>query len=180
MEGVFLLLVFVFYIAIRLLFWLAPDVRQKDRKHIKPALDLIAHRAYQPAIPLLTDYLRQKPKSIETLLARAKCYYELDEPLLALADCTRATNLDNHLPTAYMLKGKSFLAMDHLEEALAEFEKAVWYDRENPEPITFRGLVWRRMGKEHRAQADLALAASMGDENAHYYLRKTEHLGIWK
>jgi len=180
MEGVLLLLIFAFYMAIRLLFWLTPDERKKDRKRLKTEQNLVAARQYDQAVVLLSRFLSNKPKSIEALLTRAKCYYELEEPLLALADCCKATNLDNHLPQAYLIKGKAFFMMGHLEEALTEFDKAAWYDRESAEPITWRGLVWRRLGNHRKADADLHVASRMGDENATFYLRKTEHTGIWK
>lgn len=179
MEGVFLLLVFFFYMVIRLLFWLRPDERARDRKRLALPLDLISQRRFADALPPIEAHLKAHPRSLEGLLARARCHLELDEPLLALADCTKAVNDENHLPQAYLIKGKAFLAMDHLEEALLEFDKAVWYDRGNPEPVCWRGLVRRRMGSHHAAEADLMLAARMGDENATFYLRQLQGSGTW-
>lgn len=179
MEGVFLLLVFFFYMAIRLLFWLRPDERARDRKRLAQPLDLISQRRFTEALPDIQAHLKAHPRSIEGLIARARCNLELDEPLLALADCAKAINYENHVPQAYFIKGKAFLALDHLDEALVEFDKAAWYDRDNPEPICWRGIVRRRMGNHHAAEADLMLAARMGDENATFYLRQHQHSGTW-
>jgi Flp pilus assembly protein TadD len=180
MEGVFLLLVFAFYLALRLLFWLLPDQRRKDRAALQSTLQLLAMRNYAEALPVLNTFLAHKPTSVEGLLARAKCYLETEEYLLALADCARATNKENHLPQAYLMKGKALLELDQLHEAFTEFDKAAWYDRANPEPYTWRGLTHRRMGHDAQADADFMLAASLGDENAMFYLRKPAHLGIWR
>ena len=178
MEGVFLLLVFFFYIAIRLLFWLRPDARRRDRRLLAAPLALVAQRRFAEALPAFDGFLKTHPRSVEGLLARARCHYEAGEDLLAIADCCRATNADSYLPQAYMIKGKAFYRMGHLDEALTEFNKAAWYDRESPEPLTWRGLTFRRMGRPTSATADLLTAQQMGDENAGYYLRQGEQLGM--
>jgi tetratricopeptide (TPR) repeat protein len=179
METVFLLLIFFFYILIRVAFWLRPQERARDRKALKEALAALAARDYPKALQLADVFLKQKPKSVEGLILRATCNYHLEEPILTIADVNRATNQDNDLPEGYLLKGKALYHMEHLDEALAEFDKAGWYSRDSPEPITWRGLVHRRMGQEAKARADFKVAAAMGDENATFYLWKTEHIGIW-
>ena len=179
MEGVFLLLVFAFYALLRLLFWLLPNERRRDRVRLKPVFSLLKERRFEEALPPLNTYLVQHPTSVEAMVARAQCHTNMGEPILALADCTQATHRENHLPLAYLLKGRALFELDELELALAEFNKAAWYDRESPEPITWRGLVYRRLGQDAKAEADFVLAATMGDENAEFYLRKPQHMGIW-
>lgn len=180
MEGVFLILVLFFYLLVRMLFWLRPDERRKDRKRLAPVLELLACRQFAEALPLLDAHLAQHPRSVEGLLARARCHFEEKEFLLCVADNCKAINQDSHLPQAYLLKGKAFFAMGHLDEALVEFDRAAWYDRENPEPYTWRGLVHRQMGQEGKAYADLQTALRMGDENASFYLRTAAYSGSWR
>jgi len=180
MEGVLLLLILVFYLGLRLMFWFLPNQRRKDRRALRPTLALIALRDYEQAIAILTAYLAKKPNSVEALVLRAKCWVAEHEYIWALADCSKATNIDNHLPEAYLLKGRALLEIGNLEDAYLEFDKAAWYDKSNPAPITWRGLASRRLGHDARADADFVLAATMGDENAAFYLRKPAHMGIWQ
>jgi tetratricopeptide (TPR) repeat protein len=178
MEGIFLLLVFFFYILLRLAFGMRKDVMERDRIRHAEGLAMMRRREFDLALAYFTDALELFPRSVVLLEARGRCQFELKEYLHALADCSRAISLEAHLPESYLIKGKSLLKMDNAEEALIEFDKAVWHGRQNSEPLCWRGIAYERLGQIERAETDFLAAKKMGDENAAFYLHKRDGIKL--
>ena len=179
MEGILLLLVIIFYVFLRIAFSFRPNPIKKDKRKFAIGLQMLHNREYTEAILFFDDALAQAPKSVIALLARAQCHLHTHEYVFALADAVRATTQDDHLPEAYMIKGKALYKMGNFAHALVEFNKAAWYDRDNAEPICWRGLTHHRLGQPQLATAALHQAKAMGDENAAFYLLQQDNIPSW-
>ncbi|MCP4462343.1 MAG: tetratricopeptide repeat protein [Planctomycetaceae bacterium] len=59
---------------------------------------------------------------------RGSCYQKLQQYLYAIADLTRSDELLGNLPETYVLRGNAYLKSGQLEEASADFEKALKID----------------------------------------------------
>ena len=180
MEGIFLLLVLAFYVLLRMVFSFKVDPLKRDSKRFAHGLLLVQMRQYEEALTFFDRAIHQYPTSALARACRSRCHLELGEPILALADGAKATELDPYLKMVYLTKGRALFQLKEWEMALVEFEKATWYDRENAEAQTWLGLTCIEAGLPAKAVGCFQKAVKMGDENAAYYLRKRHDVAIWK
>lgn len=77
------------------------------------------------------------PQNQEALLARARARLEVPEPLgspeLAIDDLSQVIQQNPERPEAYVLLGKAYLALNDLEKAKANFQRALELAPEDPE-----------------------------------------------
>jgi tetratricopeptide (TPR) repeat protein len=179
MEGILLLLIFFFYILIRLAFGFKKDPVEKDRKRYAHGMHLLNARRYDEAYTYFNRVLDAQPNSALALYARAKCHLEMGEPLLAVADASKSAGIEPYLSGVYLVKGRGFFKMGLYNDALLELDKAVWFDRTNGQVYLWRGLTWNRLGEEGKGYNDFLEARRLGEENAAFYLRKKGSIEIW-
>jgi tetratricopeptide (TPR) repeat protein len=79
----------------------------------------------------------------------------------ALADFTRAIELDPEDAGAIVSRGETYRAMERYDEALADFTRAIELDPEDAGAIASRGETYRLMGRYDEALADLARAIEL-------------------
>lgn len=179
MEGILLLVIFFFYILIRLAFGFKKDPVDKDRKRYAQGMRLLNARRYDEAFAYFDRVLKSQPNSALALYARGKCYLEMGEPLMAVADASKAAGIEPYLSGVYLVKGRGFFKMGLYHDALLELDKAVWFDRNNGQVYLWRGLTWNRLGEDAKGYADFLEARRLGEENAAFYLKKQGSLEIW-
>jgi tetratricopeptide (TPR) repeat protein len=92
----------------------------------------------------------------------------------ALADLTRAIELDPGLAWAIAGRGDTYRIMRRYEEALADFTRAIELDPGLAWAIADRGNTCRVMGRYEEALADLSRAIELDTENAWPVTRRGE------
>ncbi len=91
---------------------------------------------------------------VEAHVNRARLLVALDQPEKAVADYGKAIELDPNNADRYRDRGMVFLKLLRFDEALADFDRLTTLD-ENSDAWMYRAAVFRAMGDDDRAQAEL-------------------------
>lgn len=175
MEAVSLSLIFVAYIGIRLLLGHHKTQAMKDRVKYSKGVDLVYANQYKEALQYFEGVLQQNPDSGLAWTFKAECHLHIGDFYTTLACADKALNIDYNLRDCYIFKGKALFELAQYEDALTEFDKAVWYFREkHPEAYFFRGLCHYELAKYEKAEYDFKKAVKLGDEDANYQLLKMQ------
>lgn len=170
MEALLLIFVFAGYIGALFISGKHKDKNVSDRKRHAYAGSMIHEKRWYEVLPLLNHIIDQEPKCAVAYQWRATCHQHTSEPYLALADFQKANNIDPHLAQCYMSKGLILYQLGLFEQSLIEFEKAVWYMRDEPSAFRWRALAYLRLGQIDKALPDLRQATLLGDEHASFML----------
>ncbi len=173
MEIALLILLLIPYMAIHYLLTDHDTPADKDRKRFGRGLTMLHTRQYEEAYTFFNEAVKLYPKSAIAYAWRAKSQLALGNHYSAIYDLTQAISRDNTLAECYLDKGKAHLDINEPMEAFREFDKAVWYFRdENADAYRWRAVARIALGQVSHAQGDLRRAIALGDENAVLLLRR--------
>ncbi|GAB3996561.1 hypothetical protein GCM10028807_39450 [Spirosoma daeguense] len=173
MEVMLLSLLFGVYMTIRY-FWIDHDTSaEKDLKRFQKGVELIRQRKFDDAHTYFNEAVRQYPKSAIAYAYRGKCQLDQQNYYSAIYDLTEAISRDNTLADCYLDRGVALYHTDEFQQAFREFDKAVWYFRdEKPDAYRWRALARIRLRQLPQAENDLRRAVMLGDENSFNLLRQ--------
>lgn len=176
MEFLLFLFVFVFYIAARLLLGHHRNAKQIDTTKYKQGISWVEQKQYVKALHYFENILAENIHSGVAWAYRGRCHFELGNYYQALADCSKALDIDYSLRDCYLVKGKSLLALEEYQDAIWELDKAAWHFQENhAEIFRFRGLCYYKLEQYKKAQQDFNKAVLLQDEHANYFLLKMKN-----
>lgn len=171
MEIAVLSLLFILYLTIRYYVMDHDTPADKDRKSFRKGIDLVTDRNFGEAHRYFDDAIRQHPKSAIAYAYRGKCQLAQQNYFSAIYDLTQALNRDNTLADCYLDRGIAYYSTDEFTNAFREFDKAVWYFRdEKPDAYRWRALARIQVRQLPQAESDLRRAVSLGDENSFHLL----------
>ncbi len=170
MKTALLLVYSFFYIIFKVIIGVEDDPVTKDSKLMTEGQEYIRRKEFEKGLDYFTKMIQEHPKSALAWALRGKCNLALGNLYATIADCTKASTLENNLPDAYMDKGKAFTQLKEYKDAFREFDKAAWYYRDSAEAFRWRGLTHLELGNKEKAYLDLRKAVSLGDEDANYIL----------
>jgi tetratricopeptide (TPR) repeat protein len=142
---------------------------------------LIAARNYRQALPILTQVIKANPKAKEALVKRAAILAESKLLTPAIADMSRAIEVDPQDARLRNTRGYFHLSQQKLKEALQDFSDAIGLDMNYAEPHNNRGLVRIAMGDAKTAVKDFDEAVKIkakyldAHNNRGYALMKLEN-----
>lgn len=173
MEVFLLTLLFVAYLAIRYFVVDHETPAEKDMGRFKAGLLLVKDRDFETAFTYFDANVRQHPKSAIAYAYRGKCQLALGNYYSAIYDVTQAISLDNTLADCYLDRGMALHEVEQFTEAFREFDKAVWYFRdEQPDAYRWRAIARVKLNQVPQAESDLRRAVSLGDENSFHLLQQ--------
>ena len=89
--------------------------------------------------------------------------------------------MDPNLRIAYLSRGSAYMKLDKMDNAIADFNKAIEIDREYARAYHLRGLAYEKTGDHHNALQDLDKAIEINpDYGAAYNSRATLYSKIGK
>lgn len=176
MEVFLLLLLLAFYIALKVMLGGANDPIVKDRKKYAAGIGMVKAKDYEKGFLYFNAMISETPRSAMAWLYRGKCQQGLGNYYAAVADYTKAADLDYNVSEAYLEKAKLLQELEEYDQALEAAEKAAWHLRSNAEAYRVRGEILMHLGQNGKAIMDFRKAVSLGDENANFYLRKNFNL----
>ena len=109
---------------------------------------------------------------------RGNVYLNLDELDKAIADLTKAIELDPQLALAYRRRGTAFTAQVELDKAIADYSKAIELDPEDASTYITRGGVYLQQHEWDKAIADYNMAIELDPEDAFTYIRRGVTYGV--
>jgi len=171
MEVALLGVLFILYLTIRFYLVDHDTPVDKDRQRFKKGIDLLNRRAIDEAHRYFDEAVRQHPKSALAYACRGKCQLAQQNHFSAIYDLTQALNRDNTLADCYLDRGIAYHQTEQFTEAFREFDKAVWFFRdEKPDAYRWRALARIQLRQLPQAENDLRRAVTLGDENAFHIL----------
>ncbi len=173
MEVAALTLLYVAFLALRY-FWIDHETpAEKDQKRLAAGIRLATLRQYDDALAYFDQAVQQYPKSAVAWGYRGKCQLACANYYSAIYDLTQAISLDNTLAHCYLDRGIAYYRLAQPADAFREFDKAVWYFRdEQPDAYRWRAIARIPLRQLPQAENDLRRAVALGDENAFYLLRQ--------
>ncbi len=171
MEAVSIFSLLGIYIGIRLLLGHHKTQSMKDVEKYKEGVKLILADNYSEAHVYFGKIIQQDPQCGIAWGYRAEANYRLGNTYQCIADCNRALSIDYQLSDCYLFRGLALYDLKEYQDALTEFDLAVWHFREkHPETFRYRGLCYYALGKHKEAKYNFQRAQKLGDEEANYYL----------
>ena len=82
----------------------------------------------------------------------------------AIAEYSKAINLDPNYAKAYNNRGSAYSYLGDLRHAIVDYDKAIALDPEKPQPYANRGLAYSALGDPDQAIADLQRALSLASD----------------
>ena len=171
MEVAVLSLLFVLYLTVRYYLVDHDTPTDKDRKRFRRGIELVDSRAFEDAHQYFDDAVRQHPKSALAYAYRGKCQLAQQNYYSAIYDLTQALSRDNTLAECYLDRGVAFYSIEEYQNAFREFDKDVWYFRDQqPDAYRWRALARIQVRQLPQAENDLRRAVALGDENSFHLL----------
>lgn len=171
MEVTLLFFIFVFYIVIRIMLGHHKDRSYRDKIKYEKGIHLFQIKSYQEALEYFQKKILQEPDSAIAIAYRGRCHLAMGNYYHALADCTKALNMDYNIKECYLDRGKAHYALQNFEEALSELNKAIWHSANTyAEAYRYRGLIAYHKGEYQKAIYDFKKAVELRDEDANYFL----------
>jgi len=175
MEGLSVFLIFVVYIGIRLLLGHHKDQTFRDTQKFREGIELVERHQYEEAFQYFNEVLAENPKSGVAWAYRCICHYQFENYYQALADATKAINIDYKLRDAYFIRGLCLYELENFQGAAIEFGKTLWHYRDkHPESFRYRALCYYELQNFQKSREDLEKAVRLGDEDANYFLIKIQ------
>lgn len=171
MEICLIILLFIPYLVLKYFLTDHDTQADKDRVRFQEGIEYIRNNQFDEAFLFFDKAVKAYPKSAVAYACRGKCNLYEENYYSALYDLTQALSFDNTLADCYLDKGKALMALQEYREAFQEFDKAVWFFRnENADALRLRGLSRLRMQQYIQSERDLVRAYELGDEDSGYIL----------
>ena len=148
------------------------DPLGKDKKKFRAGIRFIEQKEFDKGFLYFNAMISENPRSGMAWFYRGRCQQGLGNLFAAVADFTKAGEIDYNIGESFLFKAKVLLELEEFSLALEASEKAVWHLRNNGEAYTTRGEILVKLGQAGKAVMDFRKAISLGDENAGYILRK--------
>jgi tetratricopeptide (TPR) repeat protein len=97
-----------------------------------------------------------------------------DSYALAIADYTKAIEIDPRSAKAFVARGQAYLNKNKLDEATQDFGSAIELDPADVVAVRYRGLAFFAAGQYDRALADLDKAVALSPDDIANYFRRGE------
>ena len=171
MEICLIVLLFIPYLFLKYYLTDHETKAEKDLARFTEGITLYHNKKFEDAFNYFDQQVKLYPKSAAAYAYRGKCNFQDENYYSALYDFSQALSFDNTLAECYIDKGKVHLALREFGDAFREFDKAVWFFRnENPEALRLRGLARLRMQQFVQSERDFVRALELGDEDSRVIL----------
>lgn len=167
MEICLVVLLFIPYLFLKYYLTDHDTKAEKDLVRFAEGIWLMSEHRFEEAFRYFDESVKANPKSAVAYAYRGKCNLHDENYFSAIYDISQALSFDNTLSDCYLDKGKAHYALQEFEEAFREFDKAVWFFRnQNPYALRMRGLARLRIDQFTQSERDLQRAAELGDEDS--------------
>lgn len=167
MEICLVVLLFIPYLFLKYYLTDHETMAEKDLVRFAEGIWLMSENRFEEAFRYFDESVKANPKSAVAYAYRGKCNLHVENYYSAIYDFQQALSFDNTLSYCYLDKGKAHYALQEFEKAFREFDKAVWFFRnESVDALRLRGLARLRLDQFAQSERDLRRAAELGDEDS--------------
>ncbi len=146
-------------------------VQQDIAAQIANASLLLVDKDYLGALQTMDDMVASYPDQALAYIGRGLMLDSLNKYDDAVADYTKAIELDPEESNGYINRANTYSKQDKFEKALADYTKAIELDPTEPDTYSDRGSLYGENGYYDEALADFDKALEMNPESliAHIY-----------
>ena len=123
-------------------------------------------RDFGKAIAEFNRAIGLEPGYAEAYRARGYAYFYAGKNARAIEDYSQAIRLDLktslHGPSPYLLRGFAYVYERKYEKAIEDYSRAIDLEPKNAVAWYNRGLAYKRLGKNTRAEADMVKGRELG------------------
>ncbi len=132
-----------------------------------------ADARYEQGVINTTNMIKQDPNNIKAYEARCFFYLQLGKPDEAFEDASKAIKMNTTLSLPYWVRGSIYhMYKDDKKSALADFNKGIELENNNPNLYVARAQVKRSLNDDNGALKDLDSAINLDKNFANaYFLR---------
>ncbi|MEW5724737.1 MAG: tetratricopeptide repeat protein [Thermodesulfobacteriota bacterium] len=133
-------------------------------------LSYLERKDFSRAVDAFSKAIGKKPSLVDAYIMRGITYGQhQDRQDLALADFTKALELDPRNSWAYDLRGATWVSKGELDRALEDFNKALELNPGNAQIYYNRGQTWKAKGDLDQAIQDVRMAISITSDRPEYH-----------
>jgi tetratricopeptide (TPR) repeat protein len=123
------------------------------------------------AARVFTGCILKRPDHAHAYWCRGTCYYKLGQLEKAVADFSRAVEIDSTLEEAWSFRGEVYSSMDRHDKAIADFSTAIRLSPTNTSHWRNRGYEYNTLRQYNKAIADFSKTIQLDqrDEGAWYF-----------
>ncbi len=144
---------------------------EKDFTRYAEGIQYFKNGETELAFAYFDNQVKANRKSAVAYAFRGRCNLRQENYYSAIYDLSEAISFDSTLAECYLDKGRAHMALVEYKEAFLEFDKAVWFFRnESADALRLRGLSRLRMQQFSQSERDLVRAAELGDEDSRFIL----------
>ncbi|MDR2906281.1 MAG: tetratricopeptide repeat protein [Helicobacteraceae bacterium] len=149
----------------------AQAMKEQDPKKLFEQVDIAAdNRDFQAAINLLSEVIAINPNNSNAYNYRGYMYYELQNYDQAIADYTKAIELDpDGRALYYNNRGFAYNELKNYKQAIADFTKAIALNPENAPAYYSRGNAYNKLKNYKQAIADFTKAIELDPNHSFAY-----------
>ncbi len=174
MEIFLVVLLFIPYLFVKYYLTDHETKAEKDLARFAEGIWLMSENRFEEAFRYFDQSVKANPKSAIAFACRGKCNLRDENYYSAIYDLAQALSFDNTLSECYLDKGKAHYALQEFEEAFREFDKAVWFFRnESADALRLRGMARLRLAQFTQSERDFVRAAELGDEDSRVILSQS-------
>ncbi len=165
------LLLFIPYLVLKYYMTDHETKAEKDLVRFAEGIQHFKNGETELAFAYFDQKVKANRKSAVAYAFRGRCNLLHENYYSAIYDLSEAISFDNTLADCYLDKGKAHMALEEFKEAFLEFDKAVWFFRnDSADALRLRGLSRLRMQQFSQSERDLIRAAELGDEHSRFIL----------
>lgn len=124
---------------------------------------------WKNSITLWDNVLAQFDKALHALNNRADAYYKNGNYELAVADLTKAIQLNETYDMAWYNRGNAYGQLGKFKEAFNDLDQAIKLDPDNADAYNKRGQAYAVLGNKEAAFEDFRKASGLNPDNPEIY-----------
>jgi tetratricopeptide (TPR) repeat protein len=170
MEAILVLLVLGIWIVIKLSISDLRTTFEKEKDAMSVGIRLFDNKMYDKAIQFFDQHVEMDNPPLSCFLYLARCHFQLGNYHQAYWNYTRVVNRENIHSRVFFERGEVLRLLNEMDLALLDYNKAIWFERNNEEYYFQRGLLQLALKMKNEAKEDFIKAKNLGSENANFYL----------
>lgn len=170
MEAILVILIFGIWIVIKLSISDLRTTFEKEADLLKSGIVLFENKFHEKSIEFFEVFIVKENPPLSSFLYLARNHAALGNYNQAYWHYTRVLNRENIHGNIFFERGVVLQNLTEDDLALLDFDKAIWFERNNPDYYFQRGVLRLKLKKKKAASEDFTKAKNLGHENANFYL----------
>lgn len=136
-----------------------------DNNKFEKGVELLKTGAYQEALLVFTNLIKEFPNSAEYYSERGVVYFHLKKGKEAIADMNKAVELEPNKSYRYSSRAYILGHFGKTREGIIDYQKAIELDPEDSIAYNNLGLLQEQLGYQKESKSNFSKADNLAKEN---------------